>query len=845
MASSRIFVKGLPPTFTEEEFRNHFAKQQSITDAKLLPHRRIGYVGYKSPEDAAKAVKYFNKSFIRMSRIWVEIARPVSDQSLPKSRRSTKYEHQHKDVDHTATSITPSENPLKRKRAGPELVESDPKLKEFLEVMQPPSKAKTWKNEQVQDVDGVMPLAEDIVHGAESPEGGSDDEYQVVSKKSKRVLESSEKPSKDSGRFSHNSENAPVQDNQQTAEDVKDVTEATEESIPSGGPVSDADWLRSRTSRLLGLEDDNDGPTKPPVPHEDEATSNEIADNDAHRKDASKSPEPHGDHRNGQDVDEEESDANENAARATGRLFLRNLSYDLSEDDLRSRFQSFGSLQEVHVPVVASSRVGKGFAYIQFDDPESAVQALKEVDGTIFQGRLVHILPAAAKRETKLDEFAISKLPLKKQKQIQRKAGASSSTFNWNALYMNADSVMSSIADRLGVSKADLLDPTSADAGVKQAHAETHIISETKSFFAQHGVDLDAFKKRERGDTAILVKNFPYGTKADELRKLFEEHGQVSKLLMPPSGTIAIVEFTQAPEARSAFQALAYRKIKDSILFLEKAPKDLFKEGFVPLTVVSTPSATEKSSKLSASDLLQKDTPIESTDTATLFVRNLNFSTTSARLTEVFKPLEGFMSARVTTKFDPKRPSESLSAGYGFLEFRTKAQAQAALAAMDGYNLDGHNLLIKASHKGLDAAEERRKEDRAKKAAGKRTKLIIKNLPFQASKQDVRALLGPYGQLRSVRVPKTFNNTARGFAFAEFTTPREAENVIDALRNTHLLGRKLVLDYAAEDPEDAEEELEKMQKKVGSQVNKVALQRLTGGGRKKFNVAGNDNLDEA
>ena len=118
-------------------------------------------------------------------------------------------------------------------------------------------------------------------------------------------------------------------------------------------------------------------------------------------------------------------------------------------------------------------------------------------------------------------------------------------------------------------------------------------------------------------------------------------------------------------------------------------------------------------------------------------------------------------------------------------------------------------------------------------------------MPFEASKKDVRALFGPYGQLRSVRVPKKFDNSSRGFAFAEFTTPREAENALDALRSTHLLGRKLVLDYAAEDPEDAEEELEKMQKKVGSQVNKVALQRLTGGGRKKFNVAGNDDLDEA
>jgi hypothetical protein len=57
---------------------------------------------------------------------------------------------------------------------------------------------------------------------------------------------------------------------------------------------------------------------------------------------------------------------------------------------------------------------------------------------------------------------------------------------------------------------------------------------------------------------------------------------------------------------------------------------------------------------------------------------------------------------------------------------------------MDGHDLEGHQLQIKASHKGADAAEERRREDQAKKAAS--TKILIKNLPFEASKKDVRAL---------------------------------------------------------------------------------------------------------
>lgn len=78
MESSRIYVKNLPPSITESDFRKHFsAEGRQVTDVKLIPNRRIGFVGYASHEDAARAVKYFNKSFIRMSRINVDFAKPV------------------------------------------------------------------------------------------------------------------------------------------------------------------------------------------------------------------------------------------------------------------------------------------------------------------------------------------------------------------------------------------------------------------------------------------------------------------------------------------------------------------------------------------------------------------------------------------------------------------------------------------------------------------------------------------------------------------------------------------------------------------------------------------------
>lgn len=85
MESSRIFVKNLPPAISEAEFRKHFsAHGREVTDVKLIPNRRIGFVGYKSHQDAAAAVKYFHKSFIRMSRIAVDLAKPVSDKCRAK-----------------------------------------------------------------------------------------------------------------------------------------------------------------------------------------------------------------------------------------------------------------------------------------------------------------------------------------------------------------------------------------------------------------------------------------------------------------------------------------------------------------------------------------------------------------------------------------------------------------------------------------------------------------------------------------------------------------------------------------------------------------------------------------
>ncbi|KAH7269625.1 uncharacterized protein BKA55DRAFT_588279 [Fusarium redolens] len=816
MASSRIFIKGLPPNISEADFRKHFSAQgREITDVKLIPQRRIGYVGYKTPEDASKAVKYFNRSYIRMSKIAVETARPISDPALTKGQSAWHS----KAASTPSTTIKGSEHPAEkesdsslRKRKRDEPQPADPKLREFLHVMKEGREGALDDGVRGGIGDGVAAVAATAV-----PEEESDDEYEQIPtrREKQRRIDAPEKPLV--------SQSLPSQPSQlkeaRVVSDVQAETPAGDEPVEPQEAAAksnleqqevvaeDDDWLRSRTNRLLDLVDPDDlertpvqGPSTTETDHAEGGEAMELTSVDPPATADVAMNETTMEASGGEPAKDDSLEA----IRRTSRLFVRNLPYSATQEDLRGTFEQFGTTEEVHLPV-SNSGTSKGFALILFTDPSGAVEAFQAMDGATFQGRILHIIPASAKRDTGLDEFAISKLPLKKQNMIRKKQEAAATTFNWNALYMSQDAVNASVADRLGVSKSELLDPTSADAAIKQAIAETSVIQETKAYFTANGVDLEAFKSKKRGDTAILVKNFPYGTTIDELRKLFEESGPVLRVLMPPSGTIAIVQFSQPNYAKSAFGKLAYRRIGDSVLFLEKAPSDIFRGGDQLDQAVSLkdrPAPTVQN--LSVDDLLSRgDKPEEDLETTSLFVRNLNFSTSTTRLAEAFQSLDGFVSARVKTKMDPKKPGQTLSMGFGFVEFRTRSQAQAALKVMDGHVLDDHALAVKASHKGHDAAEERRREDKAKKAAGQRTKIIIKNLPFQATKKDIRSLFGTYGQLRS-----------------------------------------LVLDFAEAEAVDAEEEIAKMQKKVGGQMNKVALQQLTGRGRSRVNIGNeNDEMD--
>jgi multiple RNA-binding domain-containing protein 1 len=72
--------------------------------------------------------------------------------------------------------------------------------------------------------------------------------------------------------------------------------------------------------------------------------------------------------------------------------------------------------------------------------------------------------------------------------------------------------------------------------------------------------------------------------------------------------------------------------------------------------------------------------------------------------------------------------------------------------------------------------------------------LIVKNVPFKATKKELYDIVNAYAKVKSIRMPKKADGSGhRGFAFLDFTTKQEALSAMENLGNVHLYDRHLVV----------------------------------------------------
>jgi RNA recognition motif-containing protein len=74
------------------------------------------------------------------------------------------------------------------------------------------------------------------------------------------------------------------------------------------------------------------------------------------------------------------------------RLYVGNLSWDTTEDNLRAAFEQGGrGVKEVHIVSDRDTGRPRGFAFVEMANEQEAQQAIAEMDGASLDGRNLRV----------------------------------------------------------------------------------------------------------------------------------------------------------------------------------------------------------------------------------------------------------------------------------------------------------------------------------------------------------------------------------------------------------------------------------------------------------------------
>ena len=524
------------------------------------------------------------------------------------------------------------------------------------------------------------------------------------------------------------------------------------------------------------------------------------------------------------------------------RLYLRNIPFEINEDDIRLKFEKFGQINEIHIPINYKTNQSFGYAYISYETVESTIMAINKMDGEYFMGRRLHISIAEEKYSKPQSELKPKYNPkdkssYKKEKTNKLKTNYNDET-NWNYLFLNQNAVIDTISKRLKISKEELLSLNNADVAVQIAAMETTIINETKEWLKQQGINLDILKgKRQdciRSKTIIFVKNISNKTKKENLENLLERYGKLVRLLLSPSNTLAICEYVNKKHAENCIKHLSYYELDGEPLYLEFAPEGLIsseknkksektENNFENKEIIdiNEDNNNEEKKEEDEINLVEGQGKI-------LFIKNLDFSTNEKQLKKFFEKKDYIVKKVEIAKH--LKDGKNVSSGFGFVELKDEKMALKAMKNLQGALFGGHSLKLSISKsnnndsKNKELLKNKRKRETEyndyeyEDENISNNKLLIKNLAFEANKEELRKLFKVYGQVKNLRLPSKIDGSHRGFAFIEFMSHEEAQKAFKELQNTHFYGRKIVIEWAKQ-----ENTIEEIREKTSKKANAINI----------------------
>ncbi|ORY80964.1 hypothetical protein BCR37DRAFT_348488 [Protomyces lactucae-debilis] len=189
-------------------------------------------------------------------------------------------------------------------------------------------------------------------------------------------------------------------------------------------------------------------------------------------------------------------------------------------------------------------------------------------------------------------------------------------------------------------------------------------------------------------------------------------------------------------------------------------------------------------------------------ENCTVFVGRLAWAIDESRLAEEFAQFGAITSTKVIRDRMTGR-----SKGFGYVEYETPEQAQAALA-MSGKDIEGFNINVDMSQprqtsygngnggggggREYNAPRERREYPKSEPS----NTVFIGNLSFQATEQDIQEAFSGCGAINQIRLPK-YHDTGKmkGYAYVEFDDLEAAKACVN-MGTANIAGRDVRLDFS-------------------------------------------------
>lgn len=751
---------------SEEKLRNIFGTKGTITDLQLKytpdgKFRQFCFVGYSSEAEAQAAIKHFDNTCIQTSRVRVESCAALGSEEKPQSW--SKYaKDSKKNLEKLKEAALPKEKNQEKQKKQSKVNEilgkhkDDPAFQEFLEAHD--KTRSLWANDaglnaaqkiNASDDEAEAPTiattrddsgvdADDGDEGAEEEEAPeeveeqaklaekpiSDLEYMksLMASKTNETKEATTttkatkvKPDKSNLElFTIKIHNVPYNTKRQDV--VKFFKPLKPHSVRLPSKVHGFCYVGFKTEKDMakGMLKNKSFIKGKQVFFSDFTEKNKVTK--ANRNGGEGVAQEAATPTNAKWKQQHESLRSEENIGDSGRIFFRNLAYTTTEEELQKLFEQFGPVVEVNLPVDKVTRQIKGFGTVTYMMPEHAVKAFNALDGSDFHGRLLHLLPGKEldnAEDAQAEEENTAGLSFKQKKALKLKQNAQK-PIGWNTLFLGANAVADLLAKQFKTSKETILDTSEggSSAAVRLALGETQIVIEMKKFLEEEGVRLNAFDEptQKRSKTVILAKNLPAATEVADLSPIFSKFGPIGRIVLPPSGVTALIEYCEPSEARQAFKKLAYSKFKNVPLFLEWAPEDTFTrtlngEAIIPKTEPKV--EVKEEGKPAAEPEPEPEEPVaedaddEPEPDTTIFLRNLNFKTVMETVRDHFQHLGSVHTVEIAKRKDPQNPRQQNSLGYGFIQFKKAAVAARALKEMQLTKIDGNLVELKRSDRVL------------------------------------------------------------------------------------------------------------------------------------------------